>query len=51
MYGLLGLRYNTDEILGARSATKTFREFVIVSKLLRKNVLHYRRWTFYNANL
>jgi len=30
---------------------KTFREFLIISKSLRKNVLLYGNWTFHNANL
>jgi len=31
---LFGLRYSADKILGAISATMTFREFILVSKLL-----------------
>jgi len=49
----LGLEYNPEEILWerAKSATKSFEELSIFSELiLRKNVLHYRRRTFCNAN-
>jgi len=33
---LVGLEYNADEILGGEICNKTFREFVIVSELLKK---------------
>jgi len=63
----LGLGYNTDEILGGKICNQDFSRIVsifqraikwgckmvvvVVFQVIKKIVLHYRRWSFYNANL
>ena len=60
---MVGLEYNANEILGGKICNKTFREFVIVSGLLKKKfciigivlltkqIYNGNRWIFYRPNV
>jgi len=42
---------NPEEMLEAKSASKTLGELSVFSDFLRKHVLHYRTRIIYSANL